>query len=454
MKKATIVAGMLAIVAGSASAQSQTKIYGFADAQFDVISVENGVVKQFNGADTFSLRATHANLYFDFKPNDKVSTLLEVGLLTRPSYGYKEGTKAVGGFTYGGNPISDAQAIDIMVAGGMPRDTAVKRVAVQKVGAPSADSIDRLGLSVERIQMDLNFSDPFKLRFGRFITPAGVWNVDHGSPVVLTVRQPIQTTMIPIFPGAQVGMMGFGNVPVGDHDLSYSGYISGGRIDGASSLLDPLYGSPIDQISDFAYGGHVGMKFDFLKSVAIGASYYNGPIKQKYQRTEVVVAIETGGKRIDDIDVVDVYTQKEREYALGGDAKIEVSNLLLQGEVNYRYRDNEMAEGSASTLGWYGLVGWNQPVVDALVLTPYAMYERLSTDTEDAGASGAFQDVGMESFYSVLFGVNATVFSNFHLKTEYTFVRYTLDDDVWAIKGVSDDDLNTGIWSTQVSVAF
>jgi hypothetical protein len=473
------MAAILAIGAGSALAQSQTKIYGFADAQFDAYNFNSDVTKQFLVYDTFSLALKHANVYFDFKPSEKVSALVEVGFLNRPRYKNPTGTQGMGGFTYQGKAISKDQAKDMLVQAqvakqmatlpaGMPatmRDSIRNVIATQArpvvsaqidqmTAAPAAGptEVDRFGLSVERAYFDLNLSDPFKLRFGKFITPAGIWNVDHGSPAVLTVRQPIQTTTTPIFPESQSGLMGFGTVPLGNHDFSYSGYITGGRIDGASNQLTSLNGSSIDRITDLAYGGHVGVKLDMLKSISLGSSFYNGARKQKYQRTEVSVALEKlPVVDMTDIDIVDVYTRKEREIVVGGDAKIEVSNLIVQGEINYSMIDNENADGSTDLLGWYGLVAWNQTINDAVVVTPYAMYEKIGSTMDGAGTTGAN---GLESISTIVGGVNVSLFTNVRIKTEYTVLFFTTDSDTWQFDNVKDDDLTTGVWSTQASVAF
>lgn len=488
---------ILALAAGGSMAQSQTKVYGFADAQFNANFFSSGMAKQFVSADTFEMELKHANVYFDFKPNDRVSALVEIAFLDRPQYtSYNDGSR-VAGFTYQGRAISDDQAKAIITEAQVQAKTPALVQAqmaniptsypqsvrdsiqgviqtqveaqVRAAAAPQVSSMvdqirsapkettskDKLGLNISRAYVDLHITDPFKLRVGKFITPAGIWNVDHGSPVVLTVRQPIQTTTTPIFPEAQTGAMGFGNLPLGDHDLNYSGYITGGRIDGASTALASQNGAALDNIWDLAYGGHLGLKLDVLKSVALGASYYNGPRRSKYQVTEVTQAIEDlqNGKLVD-ADVKDVYTKKEREYAVGGDLKVEISNLLVQGEVNYGHNENELADGSVSTLGWYGLVAWTQPVNDVVAVTPYAMYESVTSSDEGVGASGSFKAGGLEGFATIVGGVNLTLFSNLHLKTEYTYLTFTTVPETWMFREVKDDDLTAGIWSTQVSVAF
>lgn len=478
---ASTLAATLAFAAAGAFGQSQTKIYGFADAQFIANYFNSDLSKQFTSVDTFQMEMSHANVYFDFKPNDRLSALVEVAFLDRPEYPVTRGGEGVGGFTYGGKAITDAQAKAIItqaqvqaqmaaIPSNYPqsvRDSIQGLIEAQvapmvdaqvdqiRAASASTTTTDKQGLNIARAYVDLNLSDPIKLRFGKFITPAGIWNVDHGSPVVLTVRQPIQTTTTPIFPESQTGMMGYGTIPLGDNDLTYSGYVSGGRIDGSMTELDAQNGASLDNLWDMAYGGHVGVKLDLLKSVGLGVSYYNGARRAKYQVTEVVKAIEDlENDKLVDLALNDVFTTKEREYAVGGDAKIEVSNLLVQGEVNYSHNENELLDGSADILGWYALVAWAQPVNDAVTVTPYAMYEAVGTSTEGEGATGSFKSAGLESFATIVAGVNVALFSNLHLKTEYTHLTFTTDSETWAFRDISDDDLTVGLWSTQVSVAF
>lgn len=472
---------ILGALTANASAQIAPKVYGFADANFSMTSVEHSFGKSLVGADTFNLGLSHANIYFDFQPNERVSALVEVGLASRPSYENRSEAQAPALITFNGSPITDAQAKAIIVSGKMAQivfpvgtpqpvidgaraavvhavDSAFDPV-LAKLRAQQAteSSFDKYGLNLERVHIDIKFRDELKLRFGKFITPAGVWNVDHGSPVVLTVRQPLQTTVAPIFPESQTGMMAFGRTPIGDNDLDYAGYISGGRIDGSASAVATVDDNAIDKVTDLAYGGHLGLKLDFLKSVGVGASYFNGPLRRKYPSNQIVFALEdllSGVQKPRDYTVTDIYWKKERESVVGVDAKVEVSQLLLQAEYNYGHRENELVDGASNLTGWYVLGAWTQPLGTEFALTPYVMYEALATENTGAGASGSFNRSGLEGLTTLQFGLNASIYSNVHLKTEYMFLSFLQDDKTWAIQEISEDDLKVGIWSTQVSVAF
>lgn len=472
---------ILGALAATASAQSAPKVYGFADANFSMTTMDHSFPKQFVGADTFTLGLGHANVYFDFQPNERVSALVEVGLASRPEYERRSNDQLPAIITFNGSPITDDQAKAIIVAGQMARinlpagtpqpvidgtraavvrsvDSAFDPVLAQlRAQRASEATTDKYGINLERVHIDIKFRDELKLRFGKFITPAGVWNVDHGSPVVLTVRQPLQTTTTPIFPESQLGMMVFGRAPVGDHDLDYSGYVSGGRIDGAASAVSTVDRNSIDKLTDLAYGGHAGIKLDVLKSVGLGASFFNGPLRQKITTSQIEFALEdllAGIQKPRDMTVTDTYWKKERETAVGVDAKVEVSQFLLQSEFNYGHRENELEKGTADLTGWYVLGAWTQPLGADFSLTPYVMYEALATEITDEGASGAFNDVGLEGLTTLQFGLNASIYSNVRLKTEYMLLSFLQDDKTWMVQEITEDDLAVGIWSTQVSVAF
>jgi hypothetical protein len=317
---------------------------------------------------------------------------------------------------------------------------------------------ERRDMTVERLHMDVALNDIVKFRFGKFITPAGVWNVDHAAPVILTVRQPLQTSATPIFPEAQLGSMIYGGFPIGDHDFNYNGYISGGRMDGSSTLLsNTMNGANMEKLTDMAYGGHVGLKLDYLRGIALGSSFYSGAVTEKYKSREItsdLAQILAGQQIAMAVQYNDHYVIREREQAVGGDFKMSVSGLTLQAEVNYSTRDNELATGSSNILGWYGLASWTQPLGESVALTPYVMYENLTTGIDGEGATGAFNDVGLEGFSTFLVGLNTSLFTNFRIKTEYIGLQLTTDPDSPNLKGMSKKDLFTSAWSTQVSVAF
>lgn len=72
-------------------------------------------------------------------------------------------------------------------------------------------------LEVERSYFSYAFSEEFKVKVGRFITPIGVWNPIHINVLKWTTSDPLTATEF--FPQFTTGLEILGNLP---HDFSYS----------------------------------------------------------------------------------------------------------------------------------------------------------------------------------------------------------------------------------------
>ena len=89
-----------------------------------------------------------------------------------------------------------------------------------------ATSIDKNSyLNLERFYLDYNISDKLNLRAGRFLTPAGRWNLVHAEPLVWTTSRPLATSRL--FPTSINGLMFYGAVPMANDAFEYSLYIEG-----------------------------------------------------------------------------------------------------------------------------------------------------------------------------------------------------------------------------------
>jgi hypothetical protein len=71
---------------------------------------------------------------------------------------------------------------------------------------------------IERAQIEWMPRDWFKLTAGIFLTPYGIWNVDHGSPVVIPARVPYAVRQ-QLFPERQIGLQASGRLCPGDLTL-------------------------------------------------------------------------------------------------------------------------------------------------------------------------------------------------------------------------------------------
>jgi hypothetical protein len=77
--------------------------------------------------------------------------------------------------------------------------------------------------NLERFYLDYNISEKLNLRAGRFLTPAGRWNLVHAEPLVWTTSRPLATSRL--FPTSINGLMLYGAVPMANDAFEYSLYM-------------------------------------------------------------------------------------------------------------------------------------------------------------------------------------------------------------------------------------
>ncbi len=81
---------------------------------------------------------------------------------------------------------------------------------------------------VERLYADFLINETFKLRFGKFLTPVGIWNTIHVAPLVWTTSRPLVTEGF-VFPAHANGLMVNGKFIINDHNLDVSVYVDDSR---------------------------------------------------------------------------------------------------------------------------------------------------------------------------------------------------------------------------------
>lgn len=208
-------------------------------------------------------------------------------------------------------------------------------------------------IQIERAYIEYDVDQYLTVRAGRYLTPYGIWNIDHGSPVIITATRPYIIGE-QFFPDAQTGLDLFGNVHVGEYRLGYHATVSNGR-------------NPADAIEDpdkkLAFGGRVEFEAPWAGTLKLGASVYGGRFTD---------AVTTPG------EIPDAY--EERSY--GGDIQWDHGGLHLQGEIignSRRYLDGQRALTATGFIpdgtqyGYYGLAGYRTSL--AWNVMPYAYYE-------------------------------------------------------------------------------
>lgn len=225
-------------------------------------------------------------------------------------------------------------------------------------------------IRIERVWVEHEFSTLFKLQVGAFLTPYGIWNVDHGTPAIIGIRAPFAVAD-ELFPAHQTGLQLYGNTFFDPLEVGYHLTLSNGR-------------GPVeyeDFNDDKAVGGRLYLKTEAVGSLTVGTSAYRGGY---YDRSAKYVIKNVAGNQLVDQEYTTI--AKYEEFSFGADVKWQWKRLLVQSE----FIMNDVAYGKdarprAQALkppqgfqsdyrrwGVYGLVGYRTQFIQTM---PYVVLQ-------------------------------------------------------------------------------
>ncbi len=256
---------------------------------------------------------------------------------------------------------------------------------------------------VERVYLQYMPTSFLTLRAGQWLTPYGIWNVDHGSPTVIPVVRPF-TISFALMPERQTGIQAEFNRNLADEwRLSATLGLSNGK-------------GSVDEYADLdsnkAVTGRLQLTWRTQGTLQLGATAYYGRFTDLSQSTE----LNGAGVRI--VDHVQVQFD---ELALGFDILYKLGGFHLQAEFisnQRRYTDEGRPMRNAveywpdlERFGTYGLIGYR---FDWLGLMPFVMgeYFQISNNFEPARPP---DDDGV---IHVMSGLNARPTPNVTLKLQ------------------------------------
>ena len=268
------------------------------------------------------------------------------------------------------------------------------------------------GISIERAWLEHTFHPALTVRLGAFLTPYGIWNVDHGSPVIIGVSRPYIIGE-GLFPEHQTGVEMYGSWDFGPSRVGYHLTLSNGR-------------GPIDSYQDLdhnkAIGGRLFFKHESPRwgTLTVGASGYKGTYTDS---SDSLGADAATGKLV----ATNTIAAQYKELSLAADIKWELGGALVQSEIlmNDRgYPDDHRppvlpVSGGAPGFtpdhrryGVYGIAGYRFPFLGTM---PFWGAE--------------YYDVGLYTFSgpvaATFGGLNVRPTARVVLKAQYTYVRFS-----------------------------
>jgi hypothetical protein len=175
------------------------------------------------------------------------------------------------------------------------------------------------GVEIERAWLEYSVHPLLTIQVGQWLTPYGIWNVDHGSPVIIGVRRPYVVGEA-LIPERQTGVQLYGSFLAGTTELGYNLGLSNGR-------------GPLDAYQDFdknkAVTARVFVNSELpIGTLSLGASLYRGRYTNRHSRIYIGPTGQLGTEYIS--------TERWEELGLAADLRWIFEDLTVQGEIIMR----------------------------------------------------------------------------------------------------------------------
>jgi hypothetical protein len=278
--------------ASDAAREPAFRLYGFIDMGLQRVWAHDDVVLPTRKT-TFVLG--NINLYLDFHPATDWRALVELRLTNYPA-----GTEQYG--------------VPLL---GVPY-TRTSATSPDPGNGDGYDTVRWGALVLERAYLQWQHDPRLGVRVGQFLTPYGIWNVDHGTPTLIALYRP-QAQSNEMFPQHQLGIELYGRLagwPAPRWQLDYHAYVSNGRTQGVVALTD-----------DKMVGGRAVISTLHPVPMSFGVSAMRGRFVDQQHN----VNAQTGATERPDVVMYE-------ERALGIDASVDLGALRLRGEAAVRHK--------------------------------------------------------------------------------------------------------------------
>jgi hypothetical protein len=365
-------------------------VYGFFDFSYQNVWIPDEVIgEDIIGDGRSNFVFGNLNTYFDFQPSPSWRVLTEIRLSL--------------------NPLGDTVAFENAAAGQAYQRVDVTTTDVTHYGS----QFDYGSVAIERAQIEWSRFEWLNITAGLFLTPIGIWNIDHGSPAQTRVSSPNvyvrHSRYGSFFPRRQLGLMAHGSTACHSLRLSYALTLSNGG--GPVSTLN-------DADLDKAVGGRLELGASGEWRWKVGLSGYTG------MWSDYKYVIKTTPRT----DYVQEYTARYRESILGLDIALEIGDLLVNAELlaNWRlYHDDYRPPSSAMGGSGTGLAA------DAIAIGGYAnLAYRLPLSAVqllsfvEVGYVDRNDNLDVDNICELALGFNWRIRSNVVLKLEYVWFHW------------------------------
>lgn len=178
-------------------------------------------------------------------------------------------------------------------------------------------------LVLERAQIEWRYDDWLAARIGLWLTPFGIWNVDHGAPTLIPLIAPY-FLQIQTFPTHQIGLALFGQVPVSSWQLSYHVAVSNGRMTGPGAAGRRVWPS-FDLTDDKMISGRLMLGRSGARTLRFGVSAYWGRTAEDARDV----------RQLDPIRLTQQIGVELEEWGVGADVSWDPWRLRLRAEFLY-----------------------------------------------------------------------------------------------------------------------
>ena len=277
--------------------------YGFFETGFQRLwSSQTELVAAFAQVREWSFILGDIYMYLDINPSHRWRSIIELRINTSS-----------------GRLVADPTGAFVVAS------TAETRLNAPNLGNSAQQIVS--SLIVERAYIEHTINDALGIRVGLWLTPFGIWNVDHGSPALIALTDPYFLRYL-AFPTHQLGLSIFGSFYSNNWDLNYHLGMSNGRIAGPGypglNVQWPNYDFDNNKMFSARLSLHQSMR-----RLTFGVSTLWGKTKNIIRRLNIVSPTE--------IIVEDNTLTELEEWALGTDFSFDAKHLKIRMEVTYSH---------------------------------------------------------------------------------------------------------------------